>query len=536
MEHILGVLKLQGKNSSCMSLCNNIGIPKNKFWRNTLKGTYKKLFEFQAIPLFSFNISRMYSFEASTSPFTSFLTKDYDSPNKSKNNEFDVYIVGGGITGSALLYSLAHFTDLKRLGISERRANFAEVASSAKNNSQTIHCGDIETNYTLEKARKVKRQADMLRNFITKLPLSDQDECVAKCSKMVIAVGDEVGNLQNRFNLFKTHFPNMKLICKEEIAEVEPLVGMKDKYSYRDDDICAIYIENEHCTVNFNKLSMLFIKLATSMTDKKVLVNLKTEVKSIDLVANNKFRIQTTNSDIYARYVVVSACGNSLLLAQKMGFGLNFSCLPVAGSFYFTNKNFLNGKVYTMQNPALPFAAIHGDPDFVAKGKTRLGPTALPLPMLERYNMSSIKDFLKVLNPDINLCKVYLNLLKQRELRNYMLKNFIFEIPYINKRVFVQDARKIIPSLSVDHVSYAIGYGGIRPQMIDKANLKLLLGEGKIKPTGENILFNITPSPGATTCLGNAEDDMREICAKLGANFYEDKFRNTLLQGQYPIN
>ncbi|CDJ59042.1 malate:quinone oxidoreductase, putative [Eimeria maxima] len=65
--------------------------------------------------------------------------------------------------------------DLRRIGLAERRHGFGLVQSHPKNNSQTIHCGDIETNYTLEKAKIVKRQADMLRNFATKLPPEVRD-------------------------------------------------------------------------------------------------------------------------------------------------------------------------------------------------------------------------------------------------------------------------------------------------------------------------------------------------------------------------
>eukprot|EP00920_Eleutheroschizon_duboscqi_P005879 GHVT01013799.1.p1 GENE.GHVT01013799.1~~GHVT01013799.1.p1 ORF type:complete len:120 (-),score=30.66 GHVT01013799.1:143-502(-) len=87
----------------------------------------------------------------------------------------DVAIVGGGVSGTSLLYTLSQFTDLKKLLLFERRSDFAVVQSFGTSNSQTIHCGDIETNYTLEKAIVVKRQADMLRNFATKLPPADRD-------------------------------------------------------------------------------------------------------------------------------------------------------------------------------------------------------------------------------------------------------------------------------------------------------------------------------------------------------------------------
>ena len=55
------------------------------------------------------------------------------------------------------------------------------------------------------------------------------------------------------------------------------------------------------------------------------------------------------------------------------------------------------------------------------------------------------------------------------------------------------------------------------------------MGDAKIY--GENIIFNITPSPGASVCLKNAELDTRKILDFLKENFgesylfYEKKFK-----------
>lgn len=50
-----------------------------------------------------------------------------------------------------------------------------------------------------------------------------------------------------------------------------------------------------------------------------------------------------------------------------------------------------------------------------------------------------------------------------------------------------------------------------------------MLGEASITET-PGIIFNMTPSPGATSCLGNAERDAKLICNYLGMEFNEDKF------------
>jgi malate dehydrogenase (quinone) len=79
--------------------------------------------------------------------------------------DVEVLIVGGGVCGTALLFELARYTDVGRILLVERYDQLARVNSKATNNSQTIHCGDIETNYTLEKAVKVKRTAEMIVHY-----------------------------------------------------------------------------------------------------------------------------------------------------------------------------------------------------------------------------------------------------------------------------------------------------------------------------------------------------------------------------------
>jgi len=181
-----------------------------------------------------------------------------------------------------------------------------------------------------------------------------------------------------------------------------------------------------------------------------------------------------------------------------------------------------------VQNPKLPFAALHGDPDILANGFTRFGPTALALPKLERYTGGTYMDFAKTLNFDTNILKIFLDLLSDKDIRNYIFRNFMFEVPYINKKLFVKDARKIVPSLELDDIRYAKGFGGVRPQVLDKKNKKLMLGEASINP-GTGIIFNMTPSPGATSCLGNAERDTKMICTYLNKRFNQDEFNKDLV-------
>jgi len=441
-------------------------------------------------------------------------------------NHYDVIIIGGGVSGAALFYELGRYTTTKSICLLEKYGSLASLNSNGSANSQTIHCGDIETNYTLEKAAKVKRTAKMVEKYC--LSHGYEDKVIFSHQKLALGVGhEEVNYMRHRYEEFKTLYPYLKLYTKEQLAEIEPAVIFDKDGKERPEDIVGIGAQGEYTTVDFKALSDTLIDNTLKIKDKITDIFFNNEVKQIQKIGST-YHVQTTMSQFTADFVVVDAGAHSLFLAHKMGYGLDYGCLPMAGSFYMGNRKILNGKVYMVQNPKLPFAALHGDPDILVSGFTRFGPTALMLPKLERFKPGTYMDFFKTLRLDWTVLKIFYDLFKDADIRNYVLKNFMFEVPYINKKLFLQDARKIVPSLSEEDISYAKGFGGVRPQILDKKNQKLMLGEASIN-TGEGIIFNMTPSPGATSCLGNAVRDVEAICKYLGLEFDEKLFNAELV-------
>lgn len=445
---------------------------------------------------------------------------------------YDVVIVGGGVAGTALLYGLARYTDLSRIALVEKYPDIAAVNSKGTHNSQTIHCGDIETNYSLDKALSVQRRARMVIRYASQLPPQERDRIIFNYPKMVLGVGDrECQFLQERYQRFHPHYAGMRLLDKHQIAQIEPQVAQPQGH-YRSESLAALAITDDYSAINYAALARSFVKQATAQPQIAVEIQASTPVQNIRH-RGEIFEIQTPEAILKARSVVVSAGGHSLLFAHRMGYGLNYSCLPMAGSFYFTPK-VLNGKVYTIQNDRLPFAAIHGDPDVLVQNKTRFGPTALPLPMLERYNPSSIPEYFQVLRPDPAVVQVLWDLFKIGDIRNYLFKNILFDIPLINRRLFLKDVQKIVPALRLEDLEFAHGFGGVRPQLIDKRNRKLMLGQAKIE--GKGILFNVTPSPGATNCLGTAEEDLHTLSQYLDCRFDHARFEADLVSTKTPVD
>ncbi len=442
-------------------------------------------------------------------------------------NHYEVLIIGGGISGAALFYELAKYTDIKKIALFEKYDCLAKLNSKGTSNSQTIHCGDIETNYTVEKAKSVKRTAKMVEKYC--LQYGYQDKFMFAKQKMAIGVGDaEVAYMRQRYEDFKELFPYLEVFEKEKLAQIEPSLIYDENGKERDDNIVGVGVESgQYSTIDFGSMTESLVENAIRIEDKETDLFLNSKIVHIKQLGKMHI-VQTATHTYTADFVVVNAGAHSLFLAHEMGHGTDYGCLPMAGSFYLSTKKILNGKVYMVQNPKLPFAALHGDPDILANDYTRFGPTALALPKLERYTGGTYMDFIKTLRFDHNVAKIFADLLGDKDIRNYVLRNFLFEVPYFNKKFFLKDVRKIVPSLQLEDIEYAKGFGGIRPQVLDKKNQKLLLGEASVNP-GTGILFNMTPSPGATSCLGNAERDVKIVCDFLGKSFNTEQFNKDLV-------
>lgn len=429
---------------------------------------------------------------------------------------YEVLIVGGGVSGTAMLYTLSKYTNIRNICLIEKNADLGLVNTPANKNSQTLHFGDIETNYSFEKAKSVKFYADMVMMYLEKeRSLGRQNGLYSKYNKMVLAVGkSQCDDLRKRFLTFSQLFPNLRVIEKDEIGRLEPrILEGRDP----EQELVALATEDGY-TVDFKQLSHSFVdnaRIENPDLEIKMSTRLLKITKEADL-----YKVTTNTGEITAKAVIVTAGGHSLMIAKTLGLGKNLSILSMAGSFYTVPK-VLNGKVYTMQVAKLPFAAIHGDPEVHDKDITRFGPTAKPIFFLERYNRATFWEYWKTFGLGFSPILSLLKIIFDRVLFNYIFVNFLYDLPFIGRRLFIKQIRKIVPSLKLSELTYAKGIGGTRPQIVNNTKRKLEMGEAKL--TGDKIIFNITPSPGASTCLGNAYTDTSKIIEFLDNKYHFDK-------------
>lgn len=435
--------------------------------------------------------------------------------DKSSTDEtYDVVIVGGGVCGSALLYSLSTYTNIDKIALIEKNAGVALVNSKETSNSQTLHFGDIETNYSLEKATRVNRAASMVKNYVLKNDVAQEIHTIYH--KMVLGVGEVEGNfLRDRYENFKELFPSLRIINRKELAALEPKVVEGRDNSQ---EMIALFTPDGY-TINFQKLSQSFVQNATKDTDKSIDIMTNTRVKSIQ-EEGDLYRLELNDKTILAKAVAVTSGAHSLLFAKRLGYGQDYALLSAAGSFY-TAPEQLNGKVYMVQMKKLPFAAIHGDPEVHDASTTRFGPTAKVLPMLERHRYGTVLEYFRTAGLSLDAFRSFFSIISDLTILWYLIMNFIYDLPIIGKLFFIRKVRKIVPSIKLSELKYAKGYGGIRPQIVNLKTRQLEMGQAKL--TGKNIIFNITPSPGASTCLKSAEDDTKQLVDFLGEDYWFDQ-------------
>ncbi len=437
---------------------------------------------------------------------------------------YDVLIIGGGASGSALLHVLANYTDIRRLALVEKEAMAGQVNSKASNNSQTLHVGDIETNYSIEKVKSVYPAAMMVKRYADGLSEEQRARFLFPTQKLVIGVGEkEVASLESRFQALQAIFPSVRLLSRKQVAEVEPNV-----VEGRDPRVPLNAIAAEGYAVDFERLAQTFVENVQKQHPhvETFFGHRVEQLRKVD----DGYEVVTKRNTFRTRVLVVDADSYSLLLAKQLGYGTEFSLIPIAGNFYFS-RPLLKGKVYTVQEPKLPFAAVHGDPDVRVPGKTRWGPTARFHPVLEARRFATSLDFLR--SSGFHRWQTWVSfvaILFDPVRFFYLLENMLYELPLIGTWMFLKHVRKIVPTIKYRDVELAQGYGGMRLQRVDTNQRELLLGEGKI--LGENVIFNMTPSPGASVCLYNAMRDAVKVVEFLGgdATFDEQRLKAELYQ------
>ena len=427
----------------------------------------------------------------------------------------DILIGGAGVSGTGAGYSFT-FSNARKVLLLEKYSDVALVNSNADYNAETSHDGSTETNYSLAHALEVLRSAVALRRYLVGKGINT--DLYQKRLRMVLGIGgEEIHRLLKRFDEFKPYYPDIELADASMLAEMEPMV-IKGRNPFQ--EVLAIY-SREGFIVNYQELAREMFK-DTVKLNPDFNYSFNTPIQKIE-PRDDHYVVHTPIGRFFSRVVLLEAGAYSLFFARELGYGMNYAILPVAGSFYSAG-NLLKNKIYRVQEEDMPFAEIHADPNIKDMSETRFGPTTKPLPLMERHHYNTFRDFMSLpLASSAHGIATLVKIVNDKHLWGYAAKNFIYDMPIIGPAAFLEKARQIIPSLRYSDLKRLPGAGGIRPQIVNLKTQKLEMGDKTI--VGKNIIFNTTPSPGASVCLGNGHRDAVRTIEFLGPGFHFDEER-----------
>ncbi len=447
----------------------------------------------------------------------------------------DVLIVWGWIVWSTFHHLLWYTQWNIKSVLVDRQPQVGMLNSEYTQNSQTLHEGDIESNYkTIEKIRTVHSAAAMYKSFLFK-QWHDTEHLYKQMWKMLLGKWKkEVDLVTKRYEwltLQEKVFPSNQLLEPDEIQAIEPVLF--DNHRNLIEPLTAYYNPN-WLAIDFWKTCETLVDVTKKTRGELGEIVLGNWVKTITRANESGDLFDTELEDgmiIRSNGVVVSAGWYTPVLMKEMGYGDNIGILSIAGNYYrikFSNKHWstpkINNKVYTVQKDGLPFAALHMDPEVDDPNIVRLGPTAFGIPYLEKKKWTSFFDYLGILNVKHDL-KSFISIMSNEVVRTYVIRNFKYLLPFYGKWLFLKEARKIIPWLGYNDIERLEWRGGTRPQIIDRTTHALNFGEAKVFGKGENLIFNITPSPWASTAFGNAYNDVQSLLQMdyFGSRFTFDK-------------
>ena len=405
--------------------------------------------------------------------------------NKEK---YDIIIIGGGIIGCAIAYSLS-----KKLRVSiaviEKENEIAKHASGR--NSGVIHTGFYYTPGSL-KARFCVEGNKRLINYCI-------EENIPYKKTGTLVVGKSQEDKKNLEILLergkKNNVPGIRIINKKELNEMEPFVNGK----------FALY-SPMGAIVDAKKLVN---SLASNVQNNGVEFIMNQRVKKIKNI-KDKIEISTTNNKFSTKFVINCAGVYADTIARLMNVKLNHHIIPFRGEYFELPKNkshLVRSMVYPIPNPNLPFLGIHLTR--TVNNKIILGPNAVLAPGKEAYS-----------NKNINV----------RELSNILLYKGFWKMVYNNYNIiekeilqsiirtkFLEKVCDLLPGIKINELIK--NSSGIRAQLV--GNNGELMDDLVVKE-GKNALHILNAvSPGMTCSLPFADYLVENYVKKY--NFEKEK-------------
>ncbi|GAY16818.1 hydroxyglutarate oxidase [Mycobacterium sp. shizuoka-1] len=383
-------------------------------------------------------------------------------------------MVGAGIVGLAVAREWMSRRPADSVAVLEREA--APARHQTGHNSGVIHGGIYYQPGSL-KARLCVEGARLMYEYCQHHRISHE-----RCGKLIVAVsGDELPRLDDlQARGIANAVPGLRRIGAGEIAEIEPnAVGLQ-----------ALHAPNTGI-VDYSAVARA---LVDELTAAGAVVRFGTAVDAID--GGERPVVHTGAGPVRGRTVISCAGLWADRLARRAGAPRDPQIVPFRGAYLGlkpTERTRLNGMIYPVPNPELPFLGVHITKHIT--GDVTLGPTAMMVAARDAYSLRrlSIRDSWETLTwPGT-----------WRMARRYWRVGLDEIRMAASRRAFVTAAARYLPGLTVADLDGS-SHAGVRAQAVGRDGA--LVDDFVISRDGHISHVRNAPSPAATSAFALARE------------------------------
>ncbi|MFN7181603.1 MAG: L-2-hydroxyglutarate oxidase [Planctomycetota bacterium] len=396
----------------------------------------------------------------------------------------DIVIIGGGVIGTAILYSLTGQYSKFKIYLLEKEEQLSLHQSGR--NSGVIHQGYNQTPGSL-KAKFVVEGSRRLKEFcrLHSVPIRE---------KGIVVIAKEEREVDNLLKLYKNAKANgakVEIIDKEKLKRIEPYVA----------GICALFAP-EGASFDSRKY-VLALADESKARGGKIFVSERVD----KIIEENSYINIITNKRILQGKIVINCAGlHADRFAKMLGLSKNYQIIPFKGEYYelIPEKRYLvNSHIYPVPNPQFPFLGIHLSK--TVDERVIIGPSALLCGGRESYQKFGCNpgDTISMLTWqgfwNMLISKKFIALMK-KEWKKSLLKSEV-----------VKEIKELLPVINSS--SLVPFQCGIRAQLVDKRGS--LVNDFIIEETRRSIHILNAVSPGLTCALPFADYISNLVAKKL---------------------
>ena len=385
---------------------------------------------------------------------------------------YDFAVIGGGIVGLATAMKLTQDFPGHGVVVMEKEPEVAQHQSG--HNSGVMHAG-IYYAPGSQKANFCSSGGAMLRRFC-----DDHGIEYKMCGKVIVAIDES--ELPGLEELHRRGTANgaegLEIIGPERLRELEPHAA----------GIRAVHSPNTG-VVDYTRVASA---LATQVVENGGELLTGTEVRAASQ-RDGRVYLETTQGEMATRHVINCAGLHADAVARAMGMDVGLRIIPFRGEFYSLRperSSLVNGLIYPVPNPKLPFLGVH----FIKRidGSVKAGPNAVLAFAREGYRKTDFdaREVWGILTyPGFwRLSRVHWRSALREQYRSRV------------KTAFLRSIQALVPEVRKEDL--ASPGAGVRAQAVDRKGM--LLQDFSVVRSNNAIHVLNAPSPAATACLAIA--------------------------------